>query len=50
MVSQYVAAFSEDAVTNLILKRSKQLSVSILFGAYQKLIEKQDYIHALQML
>ena len=50
MVSQYIIALNEDSVNFLTVKRNKQIPVSILFAAYEKLIQKNDYVNALQIL
>ena len=40
----------EDAVNSLVLKKSYQYSIPIIYAAYEKLIRKKDYDDAILLL
>ena len=50
MVSQYVIAYLEECVNSTVIKKKKNMPVSIIMAAYQKLIDKKDYANAISIL
>ena len=50
LVSQYGIALLEDAVSTFLVKSRRKFPIPILYAAYQKLIDKEDYENAILMI